>query len=624
MRANRLEMVRRAFTTAGVTLLVAAFSFTVSGLIVAAQPAFALSAVKNFSISSEVFASTCTATPGATLAPGVTRCLAVTVHDPLSVDIDVKSLSMLVTSFTATPSNHDTPACKISWITSPTTLPHTYVVAAGSTHTVDATIKLLTTPSTTQGNCENGTFHFAYTGQATYTDSTSASLSISGSGRNRTLKATISPGNPVADPYGPSAAPVHHVVFYACTTASCTSKSLVATVTLTTTTSATFVAKASTGVSGLSTGRHYFEVAYPSTGTHTGTFTTSSAIASTTVSVSTTPPSTPSPPPGANFTVTKSDTPGSGKSVVPGATIDYSVVVKNTGTATGSATVTDPLPSNVTLSGPPTCTTVTSPDTCAVKVTGSKLVMSVTLASGDSAKATFDAVVSSTDTTTVTNTATITDGACTTTQCSSTVTNPVVVLSVVKSSVPVGGSVVPLTTKVTYTLTLTDSGTAATTPETLSDQVPGGMTYVPGSATCGGAPGCSVTEATGTVTWSGIVVQPGASNAVSVSFEAVVNKTDTTAQTISNSVTFNNQGTPGCTTTTCSTNTVTVEVNAKSSAASSSTPPGVSTVPGATTPHTGEPFAGSDWLDLVALLTGLGLLVLGEVLRRRQKRAAAQ
>jgi hypothetical protein len=67
---------------------------------------------------------------------------------------------------------------------------------------------------------------------------------------------------------------------------------------------------------------------------------------------------------------------------------------------------------------------------------------------------------------------------------------------------------------------------------------------------------------------------------------------------------------------------VTLTVSAKSSAPSHSTPPTVSPIPAATTPHTGEPFAGSLPFELAALLAGLGLLGAGEWLRRRGKKTA--
>jgi uncharacterized repeat protein (TIGR01451 family) len=342
----------------------------------------------------------------------------------------------------------------------------------------------------------------------------------------------------------------------------------------------------------------------------------------TTVTTPNTPPSggTPSP---ATFTLTKSDTPGNGKSVVPGATIDYTILVKNVGTSRGAATLTDPLPSNVTLSGTPApaCKTVASGDTCSVKVTGTKLVVTVTMASKDSAKIVFDAVVNSNDTTTVVNKASITHGPCVS-HCSSTVTNPVVVLTVVKGSSPPPGSIVPPLTKVTYTLTATDSGTAPTTPVTLTDTVPAGTTYVSGSATCGTAPGCAASESGGKVVWTPVVVQPG--HPITVSFQVIVSKGDKNGQKIKNVAVFTNDGTPNCTAATCLTNTVTLKVTVTSSAATGSTPPTTggtppTTVPQATTTHTGEPWAGSGWLELTLLLTGLGLLAIGGSLRRRRR-----
>ena len=615
-----VEKVRRALSTAGVAILVAVGSYALSGVLVASHPAFALSAQKSFSITSKLYAHTCTNTATAKLYPGEARCLAVRVHDPLSVGIHVTSLSAKVT-----PSTPFAAVCKPTWLAIGT-LPHTFTVTADGTHIVTATIELRTT-GTNQDSCEGGTFHLAYSGSASFTDTTATALTISGSGHQRTLHATVTPANPSSDPYGPGSAtaPVHRVTFYACTTSSCTTKSplaTTATVTLSTSTPTTLTATATATVTGLSKGTHYFEAVYPATAAHAGTFGGSSAIASTAVAATPTVVPPPPAPLGARFSITRTDTPGTGKPVVPGGTIDYTLNVKDVGTAAGTATVTDPLPTNVTLSGTPACTTVASGDTCAVTAEGATLTMHVHLAAGDSAKADFDAVVAASDTTSVTNTATITKGACTTAACTSSVTNPVVVLSVVKSSTPRPHSVVPLTTQVTYMLTATDSGTAPTTPVTLSDTVPFGTTYVPGSATCGGQPGCSVREAAGTITWSGVVVQPGTSHALALSFAVVVDRTNTTGEKIANTATFTNDGTPSCTTSTCATNTVTLTVSAKSSAPSHSTPPTVSPIPAATTPHTGMPFAGSLPFELAGIVAGLGLLGAGEWLRRRRRAPA--
>ncbi|MDA8309397.1 MAG: hypothetical protein M0Z46_02070 [Actinomycetota bacterium] len=619
------EKLRRALSTAGVAMLVAVGSYALSGVLVAPHPAFALSAAKNFSITSTVYATTCTKTATAKLYPGVARCLAVSVHDPLSVGIHVTSLTATLTPstpFSPVTTTSKLAKCTPSWLTLGT-LPHTFTIPAGGTDVVTTTIELTTT-RTNQDNCEGGTFHLAYSGSATFTDTTTTALTITGSRHQRTLHATVTPGNPSSDPYGPgtTTAPVHHVVFYACTTASCTTRSMLATATLSTTTPTTKVATASTKVTGLSAGTHTFEAVYPATAENPGTFAGSSGFASTTVAAAPTSLPPPPAPPGARFSVKKTDTPGTGKPVVAGGTIGYTLSAKDVGTAPGTATISDPLPTNVTLSGTPACATVAAGDTCAVTATGSTLTMTVDLAAGDSAKADFDAVVSASDTASVTNTATITQGACTADACTSSVTNPVVVLSVAKSSTPPSGSVVSHTARLTYTLTATDSGTAPTTPLTLRDTVPAGTTYVAGSATCGGQPGCSVTEATGTITWSGVVVQPGTANALSLSFAVIVERTDTTGEKIANTATFSNDGTSTCTTSRCATDTVTAVVTAKKSAATHAPPP-VSPIPSATTPHTGEPFAGSFPYELAGIVLGLGLLGAGEWLRRR-RRAPAQ
>ncbi len=82
----------------------------------------------------------------------------------------------------------------------------------------------------------------------------------------------------------------------------------------------------------------------------------------------------------ADFRVLKTDQPGNGKSVAPGATVPYTVQIQNIGDGPGSATVTDTLPSNLTIQGTPKCA-VTSPDTCAVaNTTGSTWTFTVDLA----------------------------------------------------------------------------------------------------------------------------------------------------------------------------------------------------------------------------------------------------
>jgi fimbrial isopeptide formation D2 family protein len=159
-----------------------------------------------------------------------------------------------------------------------------------------------------------------------------------------------------------------------------------------------------------------------------------------------------------NFTVVKTDVPTSGTSVAPGSTIAYTVAVKNVGDGAGSATVTDAVPSSLTVKGTPACA-VTTPDTCSVgNPSGSTWTFTVSLAAGDSATVTFSATVASNATGSITNTATITTGPCTTAAgCSSSVTNPIITTA---------AAVVTPTTPTTPTTTTTTPPT--TSPSTIA------------------------------------------------------------------------------------------------------------------------------------------------------------
>jgi hypothetical protein len=341
-----------------------------------------------------------------------------------------------------------------------------------------------------------------------------------------------------------------------------------------------------------------------------------------------------------DFTVTKTDNVGDGNPTTPGSSIDYTVAIANIGNGSGSAVVTDAVPSYLAVTAGPTCGSLTGSDTCSVtNPSGSTYLFSVTLAAGDTVSVTFTATVSATQTTDVVNTATVTTGPCdngtatatsdkanaksnaAVNNCSSTVTNPVIVLSVVKSSTPASGSTVALGASVTYSLVLTDSGTAPATGITMTDAVPTGTTYVASSATCGGVSGCLVTESNGTVTWTGLAVNPGASNAVTVSFKVTVNNNDTNNETIPNFAIFTNEGTPSCTTATCHTNTVTLTVNIPATLPATTTTTTTTTAPPVTKPAT-IAFTGADIAGMAAgglVLIGLGGFLL--LLTRRRKQA---
>ena len=95
--------------------------------------------------------------------------------------------------------------------------------AASGTNAVSVPISLFDT-DTNQDSCENTTFNFVYSGTANYTDTTTTTLTSSpnpsASGSSVTFTATVVPtGTPPSNPTGT-------VDFYLCSTASCSSTTL--------------------------------------------------------------------------------------------------------------------------------------------------------------------------------------------------------------------------------------------------------------------------------------------------------------------------------------------------------------------------------------------------------------
>jgi len=210
-------------------------------------------------------------------------------------------------------------------------------------------------------------------------------------------------------------------------------------------------------------------------------------------------------------------------------------------------------------------------------------------------------------------------------------------LTVVKSSSPVSGSAVARGTEVTYSLTLTNAGLGLASGVTVVDSVPSGTTYVSGSASCGDVPTCAVVERNGVVTWSGVDVAADSGTApgtATLTFDVVVGTSDPSGEVISNVASFTNEHTPSCTATTCATNTVTLTVVVpvvSSASGTASSPPAVvkaatstplAPVPGATTVHTGKPWAGSRPYEVAAFAFGLLLVGFGTRRRRVARRAA--
>ena len=195
----------------------------------------------------------------------------------------------------------------------------------------------------------------------------------------------------------------------------------------------------------------------------------------------------------------------------------------------------------------------------------------------------------------------------------------------------------------TYTLAVSNAGTGASGTVVITDPMPGGTSYVDGSASCGSVPNCAVTN-TGPVTFTLSSVAAGASGLV-LTFRTTVATTAT--GDVTNTATYSDLG--GCTGASCSTNTVRNPISNPAVAAQKAVKPVTSAtgksnnnsasttqtgtvvsgakntpVVGATSVHTGEPWAGTKVLVIIAMAFGLCLVALGETIRRRSRRSADQ
>jgi uncharacterized repeat protein (TIGR01451 family) len=268
-------------------------------------------------------------------------------------------------------------------------------------------------------------------------------------------------------------------------------------------------------------------------------------------------PSCPGQPHCSSTTTTPVDAPAlsiektaSGSNFVVGVPASYTLTVTNTGTAatTAAATITDNVPNTLTLGAMPAgCTAAGNTVTCTIPAglaTGAPVsfVIPVTPTAAANGQ-------------TLTNTASITGGGDPTcpaaARCSDTTTTPVQAprLTIVKSAsgnfvVGVPGS---------YTLTVTNNGTAATTAvTTITDNVPATLTL-------GALPaGCTATGNAVTCT-----IPAGLATGTPVSFVIPVTPTPAAnGQTLSNTATITGGGDPGCPGDASCTSTTTTPVDA--------------------------------------------------------------
>ena len=140
-------------------------------------------------------------------------------------------------------------------------------------------------------------------------------------------------------------------------------------------------------------------------------------------------------------------------------------------------------------------------------------------------------------------------------------TKPDASISVVKTDSPGDTVTVKPGDTITYNLAVQNAAAGASGPVTVTDVVPTGTSYVGGTATCAGltpatTPSCTITPGA-TITW--VISSVPALTTYNLTFQATVTAGD--GATISNHATFTNVNTPGCSTATCDTTTITNPVH---------------------------------------------------------------
>jgi len=209
-------------------------------------------------------------------------------------------------------------------------------------------------------------------------------------------------------------------------------------------------------------------------------------------------------------TVDKTSSPAPGTVVAPGSTIDYTVTVTNIGQVPlTDEQVVDTLPSFVTAQGSPSDDGVVSAD-------GRTITWTVTVAPAASKTFTYTGLVGESVPagTTLVNSVTFLDQRDETEH-----TVGARDLTVVKS---VDQAVAEVGQTLTYTLTVTATGSLPQTNVVVTDRIPAGTSYVTGSVGCTGGCPAAPTVADGVVTWSLGGMAAGTSR--TVSFQVTIDR----------------------------------------------------------------------------------------------------
>jgi len=264
---------------------------------------------------------------------------------------------------------------------------------------------------------------------------------------------------------------------------------------------------------------------------------------------------------GPDLAVTKSDSPDP---VTAGSNITYTVTVQNNGTSgANNVSLVDAIPANTTFvsetqTGGPTFT-------CSTPLVGTTGTINCTNALLNAATAaTFQVVVQVTagtpSGTIISNTATTstTDAEANTTNNSATATTtvaaaPIADLTITKSDAP---DPVTAGSNITYTITITNSGTSAAANVSLSDPLPANTTFVSFASPAGWTPSTPAVGSNGTVSATNASLAATAS----ATFTLVVNVNSGTpaATTITNTATTSTSSTESSTANNSATATTTV------------------------------------------------------------------
>jgi hypothetical protein len=266
MKSERFKRTKSVMATSVIALVVAALTVGASHLVVGSRSAspqhigFELaSSPSTFIITSNIYPSPACSGSAASLNPGVTRCAVFTVQNLLNVPVTVQSITTTLDgSFPAPPTQCAPP----TYFTLPTFSGSATVGANATVNLPGVPIELIDSGSN-QDACKNLQYHFAYSGGAQYTDSTTTSLASSQnpstSGQPVSFTAAVTASNPSTDGGTPTSGTV---TFYSCPTAACASTTQLGTGSVGSNGQATYA------TTTLPVGADYIQAVYGGTGTN--------------------------------------------------------------------------------------------------------------------------------------------------------------------------------------------------------------------------------------------------------------------------------------------------------------------------------------------------------------------